>query len=117
MDSAFPGPFCKENLISCSDLENAIPLNPVKELSNGLVLEINSFLENIGKNSQSLFNVLSQLDTNLKNSDISVKTLKCNSSCRKDLSPTCVTLEDSGTLRNIQRYVNCLKNFSTCFFN
>ena len=47
--AAFHGPFCKELNITLHDLEDETNLNPIHELTNGLVLEINSYIEHHGK--------------------------------------------------------------------
>ena len=72
--AAFPGPFCKELNITSQDLEDETNLNPIHELTNGLVLEINSYIEHHGKNSYSLFNIISKLNSNFE--CVNVKSLK-----------------------------------------
>ena len=72
--AAFHGPFCKELNITSQDLEDETNLNPIHELTNGLVLEINSYIEHHGKNSYSLFNIISKLNSNFE--CVNVKSLK-----------------------------------------
>ena len=72
--AAFPGPFCKELNITTQDLEDENNFNPVQELTNGLVLEINSYIEHHGKNLHSLFNIISKLNSNFE--CMNVKSLK-----------------------------------------
>lgn len=66
MAENFPGPFCHLNQISKTDLENGKVLEYVQPLPNGIVLEINSYFEKIGRNSHDLFNVVVQLDPAFK---------------------------------------------------
>lgn len=74
MSTLYIGPFCEACGIEKSDLKNGVIRKPVKSLLNGTVIEINYYFENLGYSSNDLFNILVQLEPELKS--VNVKSLK-----------------------------------------
>lgn len=58
----YPGPFCQEYGLSTTDLSTGVILNSSNYLKTGLVLELKTFVEENGNNSNDLYSIITQLN-------------------------------------------------------
>ncbi|KAG1687934.1 hypothetical protein GQR58_008215 [Nymphon striatum] len=83
MAEAYPGPFCQDANITKDSLDNKQILKPIKELLNGHVIELNYYLIKQNRNSNDLFNIITQLAPRIKCTKVQSLKSKITRLCDK----------------------------------
>ncbi|KAH3738914.1 hypothetical protein DPMN_045557 [Dreissena polymorpha] len=101
----YPGPYCQQQGISTHNLKTGDSLCSEELLSNGVVLEINTYLEKVGKNSQDIYHVLSQLDPSIQDT-VNVKSLKIKISRINEQKKKLVSKKKVPGVKNVQELLD-----------
>ncbi|XP_045169684.2 uncharacterized protein LOC123532337 [Mercenaria mercenaria] len=132
----YPGPFCQEYGITTIDLSKGAILKPTQSLKNGLVLEINKFVEEHGQNFSHLYNIIAQLNPAFSKTTVKYLKNKVSRTCEqkksllskkkvpgvknlKDLlnrefKPTVGSANQSPDEINLEKTISQIENISVC---